>query len=265
MTACQKLQMPPACKAVLMALANNANDQGFCWPSIATVCEDTCYKKNAVIDAIAWLESSKIVTTNKTNGRHTTYTVRPSDFSPVEYVSRMAKTRSNQLHKTTSCTVQPVAQSNPNQLHKATDQLLCATAPVAQSNTNRKEPSITVSKEPSTQVREDFDSAFASFWQEYPKKVGKAEAQKAFVKLKPDKAALQVMIDAVCWQRETDGWRKNGGQYVPNPATWLNQRRWEDEIPASAQKVVEVSLEEYVRDFYEGGGAVNEQCQTLLG
>lgn len=265
MTDCQKLQMPPACKAVLMALSNNANDQGYCWPSIANICEDTCYKKNAVIDAIAWLESSKIVITNKNNGRHTTYTICPANFCPVEYVSRMAKTRNNQLHGATSCTNQPVAQSNPNQLHKATNQLHCATAPVAQSNTNRKEPSITVSKEPSTRVREDFENEFGIFWQEYPKKVGKAEAQKAFAKLKPDAVALQGMIDAVRWQRETESWRKNGGQYVPNPATWLNQRRWEDEKPVDAQQTQQFSLEDHVRKMYENQGTQNEQLPALLG
>ena len=42
------------------------------------------------------------------------------------------------------------------------------------------------------------------------------------------------MIDAVEKQKKTDQWTRDGGQYIPHPATWLNQRRWEDEIPVNA-------------------------------
>ena len=37
------------------------------------------------------------------------------------------------------------------------------------------------------------------------------------------------MLDAVSAQSESDQWRKDGGQFIPNPATWLNQSRWEDD------------------------------------
>ena len=34
----------------------------------------------------------------------------------------------------------------------------------------------------------------------------------------------------------SDDWKKEGGKYVPNPATYLNQRRWEDgEKPSNNQ------------------------------
>ena len=37
-------------------------------------------------------------------------------------------------------------------------------------------------------------------------------------------------------QKLSRQWQKDGGQYIPNPATWLNQGRWEDEAgPAQAQ------------------------------
>jgi hypothetical protein len=39
------------------------------------------------------------------------------------------------------------------------------------------------------------------------------------------------MLRALSWQRAQDQWTKDGGQYIPNPATWLNQKRWEDEKP----------------------------------
>lgn len=70
---------------------------------------------------------------------------------------------------------------------------------------------------------------FDEFWGEWPKKVAKKEAQKAWNEIGPD-AALRARIKAaVAWQRNQPGWLKDGGQYVPNAATWLRAERWDDE------------------------------------
>lgn len=66
---------------------------------------------------------------------------------------------------------------------------------------------------------------FTEFWIAYPKKVGKGAAEAAWKKLKP---SLSDVLHAISAQSSSDQWRKDGGQFVPNPATWLNQRRWED-------------------------------------
>lgn len=75
---------------------------------------------------------------------------------------------------------------------------------------------------------------FDRFWSVYPRKEAKAKAKVAFEKIKPDEELLLKMIDAVEKQKKTDQWTRDGGQYIPHPATWLNQRRWEDEIPVNA-------------------------------
>ena len=77
-------------------------------------------------------------------------------------------------------------------------------------------------------------SPFDSFWTAYPKKVGKEAARKAFAKVK---ASVDVLIAAVEKQKRSEQWRRENGRYIPNPATWLNQGRWEDEMPGQAQKV----------------------------
>lgn len=73
-------------------------------------------------------------------------------------------------------------------------------------------------------------AAFARFWQAYPSKVGKGAAEKAFAK---HAGIVDTLIEAVDRQVGSKQWRKDGGQYIPHPATWLNQRRWEDELPKS--------------------------------
>ena len=76
-------------------------------------------------------------------------------------------------------------------------------------------------------------SAFDAFWSAYPKKVGKGAAEKSFSKLST--ALLPQMLSAIDAQKQSDQWKKDGGQFIPNPATWLNQRRWEDELPVEGE------------------------------
>ena len=69
---------------------------------------------------------------------------------------------------------------------------------------------------------------FSRFWDRYPKKVAKQEAKKAFLKLKPDEELLEEILSAIHEQKKQEQWKNK--QYIPNPATWLNRRQWEDEI-----------------------------------
>lgn len=70
---------------------------------------------------------------------------------------------------------------------------------------------------------------FEVFWEKYPKKKAKDDARKAFAKRKPDQALVDAMVKAIDWQSKTDQWLKDGGQFIPFPATWLNDGRWQDE------------------------------------
>ena len=83
---------------------------------------------------------------------------------------------------------------------------------------------------------------FNKFWAVYPRKVGKSAALKAFEKINPSEQLTQRMIEAIQVQKNNEQWRKNNGQYIPNPATWLNQSRWLDECPA---RIGDISLEEF--------------------
>ena len=77
----------------------------------------------------------------------------------------------------------------------------------------------------------DCSDLFNQFWTAYPKHIAKQSAVKAFEKLKPDEKLLEAMLKAIEMQRESKQWEKDGGAFIPYPATWLNQRRWEDELP----------------------------------
>ena len=74
------------------------------------------------------------------------------------------------------------------------------------------------------------DDGFENFYQTYPRHVGRAKAEAAWHKLKPDQA-LRLTISAAIEQQRTN-WREP--KFIPHPATWLNGRRWEDEPPQQA-------------------------------
>ena len=90
-------------------------------------------------------------------------------------------------------------------------------------NQNQKEPPI-----PPKGVQ--IDERFNSFWKVYPKKTAKATAIKAWRKITPKDELFEKIMRALETQKKSDQWQKDSGQFIPHPATWLNQHRWEDEL-----------------------------------
>lgn len=72
---------------------------------------------------------------------------------------------------------------------------------------------------------------FAEFWAEYPKKVGKKAALTSWKRVKPDAKLHERIMQAVAIAKKSEQWNREGGRFVPNPSTWLNQGRWDDELP----------------------------------
>jgi len=107
------------------------------------------------------------------------------------------------------------------------------TASEQQVDTNKKGKNVKNGKEvikPSSSSGDNGKGAFATFWSVYPRKIGKGSAEKAWKKIKQPAETLPSILSALSWQKETEQWRRNNGQYIPHPATYLNQRRWEDEL-----------------------------------
>lgn len=74
------------------------------------------------------------------------------------------------------------------------------------------------------------DGLFDLFWAAYPKKKSKDDARRAWHKRRPDDALLAVMLRAIERQQHSPDWQREGGRFVPHPATWLNDGRWMDEV-----------------------------------
>lgn len=78
------------------------------------------------------------------------------------------------------------------------------------------------------QIQSNTRTGFDEFWAAYPKKKAKGDAEKAWKGVKTD---LSVILSALERQKQSIDWQKDGGKYIPYPASWLRAKRWEDTDP----------------------------------
>lgn len=78
--------------------------------------------------------------------------------------------------------------------------------------------------------KEEWEGQFEEFYKKYPKKVKKQEVKKWFKKNKPSSELFSSIMGRLEQFRGSMDWLKDNGRYIPYPSTWLNQKRWEDEI-----------------------------------
>lgn len=71
---------------------------------------------------------------------------------------------------------------------------------------------------------------FEEFWTAYPRKTAKSTAAKSWASLDPSEETVAAIMAALALFKKSDDWNRDGGQFIPYPATWLNQKRWEDEL-----------------------------------
>lgn len=85
-------------------------------------------------------------------------------------------------------------------------------------------------KERNPPISPEGEARFRLFWEAYPRKAAKQDARKAWSKINPDEVLLGVMIRSLTVQAKSEQWIREGGRFIPLPATWLNGCRWEDEV-----------------------------------
>ena len=185
-----------ATRLVLLALADRADDGGKCYPGIKDLKLRTGLSKSAVWDATTEAVNIGELSVEKYKGPHHThlYTVHIPNRSESEpFTLQTVTVRNPDINRSESEPKPSVTQKNP------------------QSSSTTKS------------VMHD---GFNLFWSAYPRKVGKAAAQKAWRNAKP--RHLKDIFDALKVQKTSQQWQDP--QFIPHPAKWLNGRRWEDEV-----------------------------------
>lgn len=234
---CWRLQMGPPAKAVLIALADMANDEGYCWPSLERLCERTCFGRTAVINAIAWLEAHGIVRPSRSTGRSTTYWVEPEKFTAEAVDNPVNPSASH-----TGTAGKPVRHADRTRPPRGPDPSARRTLIVK----NRQEPKAPQppanagGERDATQMpaeRATGHGGFEAFWRAYPRKTGEMRARRQWARLNPNPALQMRMLAAVEAQTRCEQWNRDGGRWVPMPSTWLHGERWRDVLDAGVPAV----------------------------
>jgi hypothetical protein len=95
------------------------------------------------------------------------------------------------------------------------------------------------------------DAEFDGFWKAYPRHVGKGAALKAYRSARK-RASLDVIAAGL--RAQVPVLRRRDKGFIPHPATWLNQDRWEDD-PADLEPGREQTRNPWLRDLENDAAA----------
>lgn len=105
---------------------------------------------------------------------------------------------------------------------------------------------------------ERYPVEFLEFYSAYPRHEAKADALKAWKTTAKTRPPIGELLAAIERQKAGDGWRKDGGKYIPLPASWLRAGRWADEAG-----VVGVSVLPKVEPFRPSVDAAGRRYKQL--
>ncbi len=92
-----------------------------------------------------------------------------------------------------------------------------------------KQPTTNHKQEYKNNNTKEYTKEFLDFYSAYPKHIGKEPAWKAWKKANGNMPPIDDLILKINEQKKMENWIKDDGKYIPHPATWINQKRWEDE------------------------------------
>jgi hypothetical protein len=225
-------------KLVFLSLCEYANDEDFtCYPSYTTLMKKATISRGALRDCLNVLEALGFInrsTRSRENGSKASnvYTVNIDiKLDEIAYknrknlISKKVQSSDNDLALDAQIMTYPSTNNDlPNGGQSSDNDLVepLASSLNPYSNPNAHE----------VEVITDFEI----FWKNYPRKIAKLKAKKAWDLKKPD---LKIALAALNQQKLSSSWIKNDGQYIPHPTTWINGARWNDEVTLSTNDKVQ--------------------------
>jgi hypothetical protein len=217
----------PLRKLVLVKLADNASDQGECWPSYQHIADQCEIGRSTVKLHVRELEKA--------------------GFLRREYRRKGELNQSNVFHLSLDGGADPDLGGGAVDNPPGAVGDLGGGAGAAPRTSHSSEPV----KEPKPMVISGQDDGFDQFWKLYPKKKSRKDAVKAWAKLAPSDELRQTLITTLGSHCVSEDWTKDGGRYVPNAATWLNGERWHDELkPATRKQSTFTNLPQHEENAY---------------
>ncbi|MBH3471679.1 helix-turn-helix domain-containing protein [Pseudomonas putida] len=219
----------PLRKLVLIKLADNASDQGECWPSYQHIADQCEIARSTVKTHIRELEKAGLVRREfRRNGE-----LNQSNLFHLNLWGGAAAAPGGGAGENLGG-----AAENPGGGAAAAPRTSHLSEPV-------KEPKPTCTS---------LADGFEQFWKLYPKKKSRKDALKAWNKLNPDAELQAVMIASLGRHCVSRDWTKDAGQYIPMASTWINGERWQDVLQpavANAQGSAFNNLPQHTDDMYQ--------------
>lgn len=156
---------------------------------------ETTDRRDAIMGMLKELEENGYLKRDRLPNGKMQYTIKHSLSGEIQLRVEKPKSGKPTVGKTHSGKIQPISNT------------------VLDTNTEKK-------------VTLNFDL----FWNKYPRREGKVLAEKAWLKISPSEELVSQILSALEKHKRSPQWVKDGGQFIPHPTTWLNQKRWEDEI-----------------------------------
>lgn len=245
MTLAWKSDFSTGQKMVLLALCDNANDQGECYPSITMLAEKCSISRTSIFEHLDVLEKSGAVTKHSRSGRSTIYKIDPSRFC-------------------TSTKSEPVRNLNPSRPKSGLPpvQILNPTRPDSVPITIN-EPSIEPSSNQNTTVKVfDLNDVPAEIVEDFSKlrKAKKSPLTKTAIddiRREAGKAGLSMAeVLTMCCARGWVGFRAEwlvGRQGVVAAKTGASEPAWRREQRERTEKAVPGIAAKNPRDFENNG------------
>lgn len=211
-------------------------DGGSCWPSVPTIAAETGLREETVRRHLAGLVAGGWLDRRERPGRTPMWTAAVPADAP-ESTPRPAESDPDPSRQTL-----PLAPNATPRVSRVDPSRLTRVTPRAKregSTSRGLQEDVSKTPRPLVLVSEDaapdIDALFAAWYAEYPRKVGRPNALRAF-----RAHAIAAGVDAVTagLARWVEHWRAEGTEqrFIPHPATWLNQHRWDDPPPAPRRR-----------------------------
>jgi hypothetical protein len=229
-------------KSVLVFLCTHDFPGNLCTFSIQTICNAISCKEDAARNALKKLHEKKYIQKEarySEDGRQLTNGIRV--LIPVEYVQKCFNEYELNTKKEggrVDITPLPPPDINPpsppdendpkyNNIKYNNKKIILA-ASVDKLNEDEKATPPPICASDDARDSHFDDILFSKFWDAYPKKTGKKYAMKVWKKNRLYKNADNIIADI--YNRREKNWKGKSKQYLPDPSTYLNGERWEDEL-----------------------------------
>lgn len=117
-----------------------------------------------------------------------------------------------------------------------------------------------------TKPNQPTDVRFDQFWSAYPSNRNKQAAVKAFGKVDWKTVDFDSVMAALEAHKQSAQWTKDNGQFIPHASTWLNNARWEEDMPVAKASQPASSIAEpkgYSHDPDEAQRQMRRQIEEL--